>query len=735
MPKTYTLNWEGFSHGEDSATAAVDLLSVPNGYAAKMQNIEPRTGRLKPRYGCPYIPETGTMKSVTWMGEYQEASRGYALWVDSGDLYACAYGGSKYLVKAGWLNGSPKVSSVRCGKYLVLNADQEGSCLVIEENLGILSVFNATIQNTDSPFASVYSSPRIDGKNMLTPLDLTASYGDSPDAVNFTGDFNVCKPRYISHTWVKLPSGFTKSVFDAMPSAKVESWEDVTLRKLCEASKIFTKTATRSSDPTAKAEYFYRYDGMGDVKASIKPGFVAPDGATHLRVYMTLPAPVTNDDLASSNAIAAGLALRWLCDISINDLLASSEFTFPNGDGFLQGSVNLAWSTGRDDIPPGGFMKFSSGRLFIGGGEAQTALGSMKDNPGRVYYSAIMDGATDQLSRLLSFSYMTDYVDTSTDESEPCVGAGISQGNLILFNPASVWSLRDGDPDYAPQQISNLGAIGGITEINQRIHYLSQEGPAVVSGSVVEILKPFKHEAATPGINLFSQFFQRGGKRINGIWHNDSWILSDGEVNAALLMRGNDIGTWTIVTAVKSSMLYHCFPKKGICWIGGYDKPFLSLMQQDAVFDGGFPFLAKLYTNGTEAPAGIETGEAYALTTGTRWADTSQLKIAVISDGGRVSDIYGFEESHETGAASLPAPMERGPVVQGVMAGAVGHWFMCGLEKYIWDRNVLFGPIHLDLLARNYHAESISVSDAGRPEPILDAGYFTKDTAEEITEI
>ena len=52
MSARTSVNWGSFSNGEDSVTAARDLLSIPNGYAAIMQNIEPVDGRPIPRLGC-----------------------------------------------------------------------------------------------------------------------------------------------------------------------------------------------------------------------------------------------------------------------------------------------------------------------------------------------------------------------------------------------------------------------------------------------------------------------------------------------------------------------------------------------------------------------------------------------------------------------------------------------------------------------------------------------------------
>lgn len=449
----------------------------------------------------------------------------------------------------------------------------------------------------------------------------------------------------------------------------------------------------------------------------------APTGATHIRIYCTLSAPVTGLDYAAADQKAAGLVLRWLCDIPVSEM----EFTeyLPAGDNYLMGSTNLAWSTGRDDIPPGGWVKFANGRLFIGGSTEQ--LGN--DNPGRVYFSALIDGATEQLSRLLSFCYMTDYVDTSTDESEPCVGAGLSQGNLVLFNPNSVYVLKDANPDYAAQHISNLGCVGAVTEINQRIFYLSVNGPATVSGSVVEAFDSMRSLRSTPRIRGFSDFFT--AKRITGVWYNDSWIVTDGKYTACFLLRGDSRGTWTFEPGSPMSLLNAAFPVKDVCLVGGGGSPIYRLMDPSATKDGDLPFIAKLYTNGTKVPKGMNCAEAYAIRVSAKWSDSSQIKTVVLGDHGRLADLFEFEESQECGAATLPAPATRGPVLQGVQAGAVSHWFQCGIEKYIWGET-LFGPIELELIPRKMREESVSISAPDAPEPTLDVGYYGWNPTEEV---
>lgn len=688
-----SLNWNSFSRGEDAATAARDMLSVPNGFSALLDNVEPVDGRPKPRHGCTKLVGQGDRGNVTWMGEYQKASGGYIVWIDGGTVMGRSYSGGEFVIKEGWTDGAAAVDSVRLGKYLVLFADQEDSCLVLEENGLRLQSFSGRIENIGSPFSG--------------------AMGD----VGAGDKFYVGQPRVLSHTWIRLPQQDAATVFclpsgsanasRGMPSAQVESWESLDYR----VEPALALQAIEGEE----------YEARGDIEVSLN-GITPPTGATHLRVYVTLGAPVTGGDTVAARQKAAGLFLRWLADIPVGLLGSSLRLSDYGSDYGLMGSTNLAWSTGADAPPPAAWVKFAGGRLWVGGGSGQTGSRGMSDNPGRSYHSMLMDGASDQLSRLLSFDYFNGYIDTSTDESEPCVGAAVTDGNLVLFNPSSVWVLQGASPDNAPQQISTLGAVGAITEINQQIFYLSQEGPATISGSVCELI-PFKSELATPGIRGASDFFLPGAK-VAGIWHNDSWILTDGQKNAAYLMRGNDRGTWRITPGEPMSLLCHSFPRKGECVVGGSNKPFYRLMNPDAVKDGQTPFLARIYTKATMTPGKEGFGEAYAVYTNCRWTDTSSLKIAVLGDHGRVADLYEFQEDAGALSASTPAPAQRGPVLQGVMAGAASHWFQVGLEKYIWNPDTLFGEISLDILPRLYHPESISISDAGRPEPILDADFF-----------
>jgi hypothetical protein len=627
------------------------------------------------------------------MGEYQKAGAGYLLVMDSGSLWSVTYPGSqKRLIRQDWFKTDSKISSVRSGRYLILVVDSVGLSMVVYEKDGVLEWMPATLGNVASPFVS-------------------ANYSLSGEYQKEVA-FQAGGPRIMSYTWIRLDDALAGIGYDlttGMPSAQLESYENINNRLLIPAIK-------NTNDPTEAL------DSDGKIVVKFDSG-TAPAGATHVRLYITLSAPVTGLDYVAAEQKATGLVLRWLCDIPVSQM----DFIdlLPPGDDGLMGSTNLAWSTGRDDIPPGGWVKFANGRLFIGGSSEQ--LGN--DNPGRVYASALIDGATEQLSRLLSFAYKTDYVDTSTDESEPCIGAGMTQGNLVLFNPNSVYVLKDANLDYAAQHISNLGCVGGITEVNQRIFYLSVNGPATVAGSVVEEFSAMRSVRSTPRIRGFSDFFT--AKRLTGVWHNDSWILTDGQHTACFLLRGDSRGTWTFTPGTPMSLLNAAFPVKDVCMVGGGGNPIYRLMDPAATLDGTLPFLAKLYTNGTKVPKGANCAEAYAIRASVKWSDGSQIKTVVLGDHGRLADLFEFEESQECGSATLPVPATRGPVLQGVQAGALSHWFQCGVEKYIWG-DTLFGPLELELIPRKMRDESVSISAPDAPEPTLDAGYYGWNPTEEV---
>lgn len=702
-----TIEWAGFSRGEDSASAVVDPTSLANGYCAILENVEPGSGRLKPRLGSRKVSQP---KDIWWMGEYQKASGGYCLSVDSGDLVSTSQAGATRVLVPKWLNEPAQISTVRVGKYLILLTDLPGASLVIQEKSSSLSAFSAYIQNeTQAIMSAVATVDYMKGGESHYFSDEEGSRLPAPPTP--TGGFDASAPRNLTFTWIRLEDASNRLFqfsTDGMPGAQLESWEDVSNRVTISYPKIFVNgTGTQGF--------------MGDLKMTFNP-LAAPENATHLRLYMTLTGTVANGDYDQAQAIADGLVYRWIADIPVG--LLGSEFVLGGTDGGLAGSVNLAWSTGRDDLPPGGSIKFFDGRLWVYGGKSES-------NPGRSYHSAVIDGSTEQLSKLLSFRYDTDFKDTSTDETEPGVGMAISHGQLIFFNTRSVYALQG--TDYSPEVIDmTRGAVGGITEIGQRAFYLSQEGPAVVSGTTVDGLDNFKSDMVRPGIALYSAFFETG-KTIRGMWHNDSWMLTDGQRVACYLMRGNADGTWRLKPGEPMSFAYSCSPKKGELWVGGGSFPIYSLMDKDRVKDGSTPFTAKLATNGTPVPKSMISGEALRIWTWTRWTDKSQLKIALVGDHGRLADLYQFEETLEPGASAGHAQGQRGEVLQIVRQGAMSHWFQVELEKNIWNSDVLMGPIRLELIARNWHPESISLSDPGRAEPILDAGFITWDP--ETTEI
>ena len=702
MPRTKDINWTSASRGEDSATAASDPLSIADGYCAKLENIEPSTGRMKPRDGSRKIAK---FTNIWWMGEYQKSSGGYGLVVDTGSLYAVNPSGGVYLVKAGWLTDREDISTVRVGKYLILLADKDRSSLVVYERDGVLTTIPAYMRNEEQAIARVWTQVIEEdfswtGQHYYVPETLPKTYGG----------YDASLPRNMTFTWVCI-EGQDGKQFDlttGMPGAQLESWERVATRTQAEYCRFLLDEVGIGG-------------GMGSIHVDFA-GATVPEGATHLRLYMTLPGTISRGDYTAAQQAADGLVYRWVADVPVGDL--SAPFIVPGSDGALSASVNLCWSTGRDDLPPGGSIKFFDGRLWVFGGKSES-------NPGRAYFSSVIDGSTEQLSRLLSFRYDTDFKDTSTDESEPGVGMAMSHGLLILFNSRSVYSLRG--TDYQPEPIdSTRGAVGGITEIGQRAFYLSQEGPAVVAGTTVDSVENFKSDMVQPGIPNFSIFFEPGAK-VRGMWHRDSWMLTDGSKVACFKMKDNETGTWRLTPGEPMSFMHSCSPRKGDLWVGGDDKPIYSLMERGLVLDGNTPFLAKLATNATPVPGGSVSGEAYRIWTTTRWTDKSQLKIALVGDYGRVADLYQFEESLAPGMSDAHTAATRGTVMQVVRQGALSHWFQVELEKYIWAPDTLIGSVRLEVIARNWHPESISISDPGRAEPILDSGFITWDP--ETTEL
>lgn len=703
MPSLRSLNWDGFSGGEDSATAAVDALSIPNGYCAVLDNIEPSAGRMKPRPGSRFI--TNRFKNIRWMGAFEKPDGGYALILDGSDLWGVTYSGKEFMIRESWVIDGSSISCARAGKYLIALVDSEGLSMVLYEKSNRLSWFNAKISNVGSPIASVTHVPK--------ESNGTDSFGDAANGyvVNSASSagYEVTTPRCITHTWVRVDGRDNKysTISDGMPSAQVESYENIEQR-------IIVKSANaKNPDGTSINSC------GGDVSISMG-SITPPDGATHLRIYMTLAAPVPKTD--SSESIASGLVLRWVEDIPVSLVSNLTNHRIPGSEGALNGSTNLAWSTGRDDIPPGGSIKVAGGRVFIGGGRTES-------NPGRVYFSSIADGSSDQLSKMLSFSFSDDFIDTSTDDSERVVGMAISHSDLIIFNTKSVYNLASANVDSYPRRISSThGAVGGITEINQQAFYLSKSGPAVVSGTTIDDVESFKSDMARPGLTGKSMFYNPG-KVIHGIWHNDSWILSDGQNCAALLMRNGANRTWRITIGNDMGCSFSCNPMPGECWVSSPGKSIYALMDGDTIMDGSSPFMARIVTNATYVPKGSVCAEAYSMSTLTQWSDKWQIRLSIIGDNTRVSQIFEFEESSTTGAASSPDPITRGEVMQGVQSGVVSHWFQCGLDKYIHGKT-LFGPIRLDIIPRSYHAESISVSEAASQKS-LDLAYFGFDPINE----
>ena len=725
MARTLDVSWEGFSGGEDSVTAARDPLSIPNGYAERVENLIPAAGRLEPRKGFRWLGETD---DLWWLGEYQRPSNGITVMVDNGDLKIRGTFGESTIL-SGWLSSPCTISQVRIGKYLLLVTSVAGKSVVLQPEGNGLKVFSAYLSG-ETPITGLEQRVKIpgsgeyayDGKDLVTPEGI--GFSGSPTNGTWVSaepdnslPFDVSGPRVVTSSWVRIEAG--SGQFDmttGMPSAQLESGEEAGSRILGSHLRVWGATGREKG---FKGRILVK---IGDAEI--------PDGATHLRVYMTEAAPVSGTDDASAVTIAKGLVLRWVGDIPTTMLLGPFEWEVPGNDGMLAASTSLVWNTDRDPMPEGSDALFAGGRLWICGGPKDP-------NPGRAYFSAIADGATEQLSRLLSFRYDTDMVDTSTDESEPMVGMGLSQGNLILFNSRSVWSLRGASPDYEPLCIdATKGAVGAITQVGQRIFYISQDGPAAVSGSVVDLLTNFKSSYVWPGIYGFSQFFRARG-RLHGIWFKGHWVVSDGQHTACLSTADGAMRTWRMTSNISIPLVCSCSPEKGRVVVGGGNSGLFSMFDDMSIMDGtglpegGTPFTARLTTNATYVPKGTVSGEAYAIRTDTWWEDKSQLKIHLLGDFGRVADLYQHDDSLEPGVASGYTQAQRGTVTQVVRQGALSHWFKVMLEKNVWAK-FLVGGVRLEMIPRRYDTEGISISDPGRSEPILDGDFVTWDPGETV---
>lgn len=283
--------------------------------------------------------------------------------------------------------------------------------------------------------------------------------------------------------------------------------------------------------------------------------------ATHLRLYAT--------DAQTTEAAAAGAEHKWFADLPLYGANATGaadvpgpgapyEYTFTFDPGTMAGALDILSVIGYDPIPACKSAIVHGGRLWVGGaGEGDTL--------GRWYYSEIPLDLEEPIKWLSMFRIATYFKDTAIDNSDIGTGLGISRNDLILVMENSVWSLRDGDPDFEPQLIdANNGSSfpKTFTLIGRDFAYLGNNGPVLIQGREAVAMEDFTAGEVWPLArgNQVGYFHALEDKTVvQGFFLRETFFIADEEkiVGNYMPLSGNGRGPWQVVPAVPDIRVGH----------------------------------------------------------------------------------------------------------------------------------------------------------------------------------
>lgn len=514
MPQVERIRFLG--HGKGYNTRDDQFSLSENNELLVLENAIPRGQDIIPREG---IRARGTtIDNIDWSYPFRHVDTPHVLAKVGVDLYAIKKNGNYYMIRAGAFPSSTvEVCAERIGDSVLIGCDATSNwpATLVSMNDGVLTASNANIFPPSTVALSVISAG-----TSATQADDTYTVG------RMSRTFTV--------TFIRRTDAI--GVPDGMPATTDYWWDG--------AAESYDEIARHYTYPGVDAEWN---------KLSLKVDISnVPTDCTHVRLWVTQGIPWTGDERLDENVISAGSELRWWKDISILDF-ADLTHTIPFilNEGTLAGETHLISTIGANEVPPCKFMKYCNGRLWVGGG---AALGS----PGRWYYSMPIEGDTP--SRYLTmFNLSNQYVDTSIDDTERAMGIGVTKGDVIFFCEKDVWRLPSGDPDNGVVKIAEgfgTNFPNSICEYGQQVFYLSNRGPAYVSGGLVEDVQAFAAGEVWPdqadGSKGYFHSLDRARKRrVKTFWFKDSWFVMDEDMCVAFYAPiGDPRGAWKIVPAV-----------------------------------------------------------------------------------------------------------------------------------------------------------------------------------------
>lgn len=678
MPTVDRISFMGHNKGYNTKDDKFDL---NNGELLVCENIIPKV-EATPRAG---IRARGTtIDGVDWVYPFRSVDTPYILAKSGVDLYAIRKSGSYFVLREGaFPSTNVEVCAERIGDTVLIACDSASNwpAIFVKLKNGTLSAANANIFRPSSV------------ELIATSLDESETQIDDSYTVGrMSHTFAVTFVRRSDSDAISGGIPVTTSIWN---DGEAESYE-----------RIDQRTTYSGVD----AEW-------AKVVLSVSVNEIPVD-CTHVRVWVTEGIPWTGDDRLDPDVISAGMSLRFLRDVSITSFVGNTLVTaFDINEGSLAGETHLVSTTGLNEVPPCKFMKYCGGRLWVGGSSAI-------DSPGRWYFSSLIEGANP--SRYLTmFNLSTQFIDTSIDDTERAMGIAVTKGDIIFFCEKDVWRLENGDTNFGPIKIAEgFGTQfpGTITEYGQQVFYLSNRGPAVVSGGIVDALEGFAAGELWPETDVpdnMHEFNRKAKRKVRSFWFQDSWFIMSPELCVAFYAPiGDPHGAWKVVPAVAANIS----------------------MENPAVIDSDSAYLVsngKIYEflTGTRDGSGAyytlrcryrprhidgrrryKVAELWDVIAHARWTDVGEFRLIVsANDDIRVAshayDQRSVNESLQNSTISNPF---RRIVQQGLREGMFGNWFEVEWRKVLRTDFWCAGT-EIGIIPREGHEfEYVSYSD---PDP------------------
>lgn len=695
------INWPYPAKGENSCD---DPHEIGQSYATLMQNMLPdgsvRGGIMQ--LNIDPIPD------ISWTYLYDDSDNPAVLIKSGVDLMALVGNFASVIKSNCFQSPDDTVSAERIGDSVVIITDNEQTgCFLVTRRDGAFVFESARLQRAGTE---------------------NIKLGDQSDSRIITHDFPQNSYRSYTFTWIRRTDDGSATGFN---ECQIESESNLDVK--------YSAIATTDGLPIRIT--------VSDI----------PTGATHVRLYRTIGTPTEN--IKNYEVVDAGMEFLWLADIPVAQFAyyawdgISENRRGPDGlaveyidnstDGEMAGETNKLWMIGKNQIPTGRHVKYHNNRLWVGGKDGY--------NPGRWYYSEPIRSDV-PLKWLLTFDYITNFIDTSVDNTEYSMGCASSRGDLILFMDKNIWRLPAGDPEnYAPVRIgSGLGTLhpNSICENNQNAYYLSLRGPAVVGGTEVELAKEFTISDLWPSaFTGRGRLFQTGEfpnqqhrEKVFGFWYDDHWIIAcgapstDGISSISCLMApaGEVMGAWRVRTTINLRRFQPVSGTKCLAWDAeGRTYQFLS---QEFLTDNYVNYTIDIQLSPKYITARNDMATPYFAVLQARWSDSGELRTIVKMDSGRIWGSYRYDEVRPTTPVyghSMPVirngwTEQRMIVQQCFQESTIGTWVQPQIQKNFYRKFEFKGLTMRMKVMDGIMREYVSVS---QEEPLtnLDAGIAVFD--------